>query len=137
MKLSKQDILDKVWQWFIIERNPQAVIRDEYGGKACRYRMDETPECQQRCAIGIFIPDELYTPLVESQVDALLCGGNSDRRKVVDHLFSIIDFEIPDMKHFLRNLQATHDMARSLEDFETKLIELASQYNLIGPDKRN
>ena len=35
------------------------------GVKNCYYRVDLTPSCPQRCAAGLLIPDEKYTPDLE------------------------------------------------------------------------
>ena len=62
----------------------------------CMYRLDMTPECPVRCAVGLFIPDEEYSSRMESL-------------SVVE-LGKVLDFP-EELIGFLRDLQRAHDLS--------------------------
>lgn len=59
MPPTKQEVLNKVWDWFVVQGKPRSASES-----SCFYRQPET-DC--RCAIGVLIPDELYDPVIEAK----------------------------------------------------------------------
>lgn len=68
-------------------------------GWRCRYRADSTAACEQRCAVGLLIPDEKYTPAMERR----------GVREVLREFPGAVD--IPDGMDYwdMANVQAAHD----------------------------
>jgi hypothetical protein len=62
--LSAQEIFNKVWDWFVVQKKPRS-IRGNIRGNQCAYRgeLDGERTC---CAVGLFIADEDYHPDMES-----------------------------------------------------------------------
>ena len=103
--MTKQEIFNKVWKWFITDKHPQS--RDIRG---CKYRTKDSA-----CAVGCLIPDELYEPTMEGRgVNGLLMH--------YPKLQKVLGYDV-DLA-FLKILQSTHDHYADVltqpEDFLTK-----------------
>jgi len=126
--LNKQRVFNAIWQYFILDGNPQA-LDEEHG--VCAYRTD----CGARCFIGLLIPDELYTSILEGSTPGY-CEVNGQHVKphVINILEEALDCEISkDDSKFLLKLQGIHDNKVSI--WETQLRTLAEEYNLTIPDQ--
>lgn len=53
--MTKQEVLNKVWQWFIVEKHPSAYQKIEGKVGQCVYKGSVDP--MQRCGIGCLLPD--------------------------------------------------------------------------------
>lgn len=84
---------------------------------SCMYRSPIGP-----CAIGLFIPDELYVPEMEG--------------KTAGRLFN--EFDIPELADtplgFLSELQQAHDQAVSAEHMKRALRSMACMFGLSLPE---
>lgn len=121
--LTRQEVFNKVYQHFILEQNPHSVGSNG----ECRYR---TPE-GRKCAIGIFIPDDLYYEGLEGRTAIT----------VLDEIGESIGLDPMDT-NFLVDLQRCHDKSSLAKDgvFDQKrevfgfMLDLfAGKYNLTVP----
>ena len=133
--LTPQQVFDRVWKWFVTEQNPRAVSS---GGK-CMLRTSSGA----KCAIGIFIPDEMYSPGMEEDTIVGICNQVPFMRK-----------ELSSIKiSWLSDLQRCHDgkwnvqgekegawlcngkdfLSLSPSDIEGRLRMFASEYTLSVP----
>lgn len=120
--LSQQEIFNRVWQHFIIERQPRSVTSDGH----CRYRGPEGA----KCAVGLFIPDDCYSPWMEGLgADCILAEARNQKHVLPSELTELLS-EHPAL---LRDLQNLHDKGTSRLEFERALVELADSYNLWVP----
>lgn len=109
--IDKQEIFDKAWDHFITNKSPRAI---EAG--SCCYR---TPE-GKKCAIGIFIPDDLYYEEVakyEGQVFKVLPTHIKERifpdyDPAEDTLFLI------DLQHFCHDRGENEHMEFRIHNFK-------------------
>lgn len=121
--LNKQQVFDKIWQYFIVEKHPQS--GNLFG---CYYRSKEG----NKCAIGCLIPDEMYLPEFDSQeastaVDDLMTSSPIFKKT----LEQIIDFKEDAMLIFLNSMQTCHDVY--FEKLEESLRDAAFIYDLSVP----
>ena len=58
--LTKQEVFDQVWDYFVVQGHPQSIYYDTSGFGSCMYRSENS-----KCAIGIFIPDDEYSISLE------------------------------------------------------------------------
>jgi hypothetical protein len=119
---TEQEIFDRVWQHFVVEENPLSY--DETG--SCKYR-----GCGgAKCAVGIFIPDDLYDPALDKFTGSLMSAlrdGLFDapsRRALKVWLFEYFDI--------LSELQKVHDTASDIS-IDVGLRDLAWKYELQVP----
>lgn len=91
---TKQEDFSKVWNHFVVKKNPPS---KESPNTFCRYRGNDG----LRCAIGILLPDELYSPRMEGRgVVGLLKLGKELEAWIRSHNV-----------HLLVALQNAHDNA--------------------------
>jgi hypothetical protein len=116
--MNKQEIFDKVWQHFAVEKHPRSLSYPEVFAGACAYRGANNA----KCAIGIFIPDEIYNEMIEGfgvlRLDSNLlksCGL---------HLVE---------KNFLFSLQHCHDGAPDHDEMIVSLRLFAAKWKLNVP----
>ncbi len=121
--MTKQSILDRLWQHFVVERKPFGTNSDG----VCRYR-GTNGVC---CGVGLFIPDDKYEPDMEEMSPR----GLADR----------LDWPV-EVTQLLEDVQSVHDNAtlyvqksmRALEDpydnMQHGLERLASDYELDVPE---
>lgn len=130
--MNHQEIFDKVWDHFIVKRNPPSLAEDtealRSGAVQCLYRGPNG----ERCAIGLLIPDEVYTPNMEkASIGDLIDSGTShipgeERAKLFD-LFDGVDFE------FLADIQNAHDdQLRYLYDPDTFHVRMAENLRFVA-----
>lgn len=113
--LTKQEIFSKVWEHFIINEEPISHSEDQ-----CRYRHEGN-----KCAIGLFIPDEFYHPSLEANDVAFL----TEKVPYMKELFSGVDLQ------FLKDIQKAHDHDSSgISDIVDNLEDIAKDYNLSIPE---
>jgi hypothetical protein len=106
--MTKQEIFNKVWEHFITNKSEPSTAKD-YPNYGCMFRKDLIPDNKTRCAVGLFIPDDEYTPDMEINVSTTV-------HKVASDL--AID------SAFLYNLQFAHDSAAALSRDNDKFFEL-------------
>ncbi len=112
--MTNQDAFNIVWEHFVVKGNPPS--RSELYG--CAYR----GENGERCAAGLLIPDEKYTPKME--------GFTVYEGFVFDALPGGLDVR------FIGALQNAHDDADPKtfrEDVRESLEGVASRYGLEIP----
>ena len=115
-KGSYQWIFNKAYRHFIINKNPRSYNEESC---ACMYRDGKG----NKCAIGLFIPDDVYHPSLEQ------C---TFKRLIHDKHIS----PVSDEKHeFLGDLQAVHDLHNTYEKMEKAFNALAKHYSLRIPTK--
>lgn len=120
-----QEIFDKVWNSFVIDRKPAAV---KFGHLTpfpftALYKSDSTS-----CPIGLLIPDKMYDIYIEGKTIKYLLRTDKD----IAHLFSKIS---PDV---LFDLQKCHDYALEAvifgrdfhKELEYRLRSFARWYDL-------
>ncbi len=90
---TNQELFDRVWQYFVVEGNPPGLT--ESGG--CRLRV---PKTKARCAIGLLIPDKLYSWPMEAYTACSLLERNPE-----------LSIHLGEDAAFLNSLQAAHDVA--------------------------
>ena len=128
-QLTRQDCFDKVWNHFVVEKNPLSFELSGVGDRLCLYRGLNG----EKCAIGILIPDDKWNPDCENQspVQALAnCG-------IKDYFHDEV-FEALDGIYFLRDLQGAHDIVcytfastgSTKSTIETSLRNLAKKWKL-------
>ena len=59
--MTNQEIFDKVWNHFVVERKPRSILMDNALRQVCKYRDGRG----NACAVGLFIPDAVYAPRLE------------------------------------------------------------------------
>jgi hypothetical protein len=116
---TKQEVFNKVWQHFVIDKNPKSV--DPITGH-CKYYSESGG-----CAVGCLIDDDK----VKKQWDALI--GETSIGQVAHKYPEIIDNIIgPSIEiTFLADLQKCHDA--HFGEIEGSFVILADKYNLIVP----
>ena len=96
--MTKQEAFDEVWNYFVVEGNPQAKGENGF----CRYRTKDG--C--RCAAGVLIRDEEYNPLFENKTIETILRNNC--RSEFKTPQSLID-RLGEILHFVGHLQGAHD----------------------------
>jgi hypothetical protein len=135
--MTNQQAFDKVWDWFVVQKNPPS-----FDGRSCRYRANQTPN-GPRCALGLFIPDEEYTVRIENGGIRWLQQAHPD---LVARWLPGLGFE------FLAQLQWAHDQAALRttigttfneevettfnEEVETRLRGVARSFSLSIPETK-
>jgi hypothetical protein len=110
---TRQEILDRIKQHFIIEKNPRCTNKGE-----CVYGLTG-------CAVGCLMTDEdanrwdnIYRKS-DSDITTM-----SEKSYIYDFYFNKNDIA------FLRELQRIHDNLDEFNDLENNLIELTEEYKL-------
>jgi len=120
--MTKQEIFNKVWDHFIVNKGKRSMSPS---GKSCRYRGEDGG----RCAVGILIPDEMYSSEIEgSRVHCLDINSND-----------IYQYLGKDNMLFLDSLQCVHDESRCWNKgvMDSKsLMLLAKTYKLTIPQTK-
>ena len=119
MVLTQQQVFDKVWNYFVVEKHEPATNCGD-----CYYRTEEG----RKCAIGIFIPDEVYYEDMEC----------CEPRPLVNLLLDMGYDELNGMDdNFLLDLRECHDFSAVYGDFclsiKDSLTKLAENYGLQVP----
>lgn len=111
---TNQEIFDRVWQYYVIEGHPRSVS----SSGTCLYRTYDG----NRCAVGLFIPDESYREAFDNEAYGSGIGPLLDE--------GVFDFD-PELDEFLRanrvlfeELQSIHDRATGRGGFGTLPEEL-------------
>ena len=119
---NKQDVLNRVWQHFIVEKHDQcSTVRDSNIPK-CVYRNNGNG-----CAVGCMMPDAM----------AKKCDNTGDHGTTLD-IFGILE-RFDDVQEwfknvergFLKSLQVSHDMY--FQDFKEQLESIAARNGLTIP----
>lgn len=120
--MNKQEVFDRVWNHFVVEGNPLSISRDIEG--SCLYRGPDGT----KCAVGLLIPDELYSPDMEGNS---VCGLIDDFAN--KSLAKVLDVENKDDISFLARLQSAHDLADDVDPIEDRLRDVAERCKLSIP----
>ena len=120
--LTNQEAFDEVWNWFVVNKNPQA-LSDKY---LCVYRgLGNT-----KCAAGVLIPDERYN----TEWDDL------NGKKATEIAKDIPEWAMLNPS-LLVAMQEAHDYSSRGVEFtqsiEENLRKVALQYNLSIPGSAN
>jgi hypothetical protein len=120
--MTKQEIFDKVWNHFIVEKNPVGFDNET---NVCMYRNAEG----YKCAVGILIPDDEYSEFIEYGTvhhlyDRYTNGSVFCLPPTLQNIFEVGGFDIAE---FMRRLQVAHDsyaQNRQIRPFEYFVEEL-------------
>lgn len=129
---SNQDAFNRVWQHFIVEKNPRSVQIHDDGNPRCLYRTIMDGGKVNGCAIGCMMADKHYQREFENQsaesITKLLTGNGTPE---VREWFTLCDTD------FLRDIQLAHDNVNSerIDYFETSLRIVADEHKLTVPEK--
>lgn len=112
--LTAQDIFDRVYNHFIVNRQPRSV-RDSATSTFCLYRGDNG----ERCAGGLFIVDDLYNEEIEGER--------------IGELTSYLEPGCSAHIALLTELQRVHDNYSVYQDMKNRLILIAEDFSLAVP----
>ena len=119
--MTHQEIFDKVATHLLTQK--KQAVSDE---GVCLYR---TPSGLS-CAVGCLIPDDLYTPAIETGTPGNWHGG--EERHAGKHLAVILEaagFVEGDMQ-LLRRLQTVHDNNATVTGWRSGLARAAEKFHL-------
>lgn len=120
--MTRQEVFNKVWDWFIVQKNPQSV---DYEEEDCKYRIFKEDKTL-KCAIGCLIPDDLYEPKMDEGA-----GYNCKSLLLIyPTLKKTLDIKDEDFE-FLSDLQTAHDY--DFHRLEGQLISIAKLYSVDVP----
>jgi hypothetical protein len=106
---TKREVFEQVRD-HLLSQNAKSV--DQRG--ECKYRSPDG----LKCAIGCLIPDDVYTPAIESET---VTGLSTIE-------FSISDMDIMHTYYLLRGLQRIHDCF-GVDEWEDRLMEFWEEVN--------
>ena len=122
--MTNQEIFDKVWNHFVVERKPRSFDYTLDGGCSCRYRDSKG----NRCAVGLFIDDADYHPSLEGASVSILVREGRLPTALLAHLPLLRDLQRAHDQlnasrasvsvHALRRVAHTHGLACPVEPFE-------------------
>lgn len=115
-----QEIFNKVWQYFVVEKH----TRSTEGGK-CFYRHPSGDG--RRCVVGLFIKDEEYHKTLET------FGAHNP-----DVLFTLVKSGVLEswrVQDFLRDLQIAHDQSAGEFVEEERLRQSAASFKIKVPSE--
>lgn len=95
--MTKQEIFDKVWQYYIVEKHKRSIERG-----VCLYRHPGADG--RRCAAGLLIADEHYSPEIEGYA-ARFPGVSAALKK------SGVDMDDADIRDLVGQMQYAHDVS--------------------------
>lgn len=110
--LTKQDMFTRMWNHFIVEKQPFAVTTS---GACGMFRCQFLTSDGARCAAGLFILEEKYAPALERESIYADAVKRALEPGAVEHM------------DLLRSLQAAHDGSALLGEYERALPEEARQ----------
>jgi len=116
--MTAQEIFDKAWQYFFVEKHPRSVER----GK-CFYRHPSGDG--RRCAAGLFIKDEQYSEELET-----LSTRSPRVRRALNESGVPASPQVCDL---LQELQWAHDVSMGEFVEEAKLRQCAELFGLAVP----
>lgn len=120
---SNQDAFNRVWQHFIVEKNPRCVTPNT---KTCIYR-NETGK--NGCAAGIMIPYKFYSTSMEGEpIDVLLKSMQVP---------NLVDWFKNVSTPLLCDLQKAHDSRLDLTGVEDSLRSVAEKWDITIPLANN
>lgn len=124
--MEKQEIFNKVWQHFIVEKNPRGYDAE---AENCVYKNQEG----NKCAIGIFIPDDKFIPAMNNwgTIWSFKDAKDTLSRYGCENLLVEIFGPEYNMK-FLSELQKAHDHIHE-RSMEENLRRLAVKWSLQIP----
>lgn len=139
--MDKQKVLNDTWNTFKDGQHwstlPDPSRKNQ---RMCAYRGDDG----QKCALGVYIPDDKYVPAMENN-GVMLIIRNWPGALIVDgEVIPLPSNDVPPTadEHFLIDIQSTHDgPALSLnetdesrfEEFRINISALASRWQLKDP----
>lgn len=113
--MNYQEAFNKVWDRFVVQDSPRGL--DEYNNGSYRGLNGS------RCAVGMFIPDELYHPDMEG------IATYDDTCPYLTNLHIEIGWTEKDLT-FLTRLQVAHDSLDFNSPPDVCLRKVANQYGL-------
>jgi len=126
----EQEIFDKVWDHFVVQKNLCGFSTLKYTGPVCRYR-DQNGLC---CAIGLFIPEDQYQPSFEGRTVDTLLGLPALRELRVSPNFLLMLQRANDRSlDVTRDTDGTTTPYWSPQRMKTNLIQLAHAWGLKVP----
>lgn len=127
--MTRQEMFDKAVRGLHAQGYRRAVVRDDEGGTACRYRAHGG----LRCAVGHLIPDELYKRSFNGCALPAAAGGDLSGfpRALLAALDAICS---RDQWPFLKELQRCHDNSETPEEVRERLANFAKRHRLTFPE---
>jgi hypothetical protein len=125
--MTKQEIFDKVWQYFIVEKHKRSVATATYNNdETCFYRHP----CGdgRRCIVGLFIADEHY----EGRLETLLPYDGRVSEALARSGLEGVTSTSP-LGDFMRSMQKAHDRSEGEYVDATLLRGVAALYELEVP----
>ena len=118
--MTNQEVFDKVWKYFIKDKNKQSYSRAPDMPNVYRIWY-KSPETGAKCALGVLIPDDKYKPEMENMpLPQVLYLSGFDLKTLDDAFF--------------KTLQVAHDTTVIYDDFHERfkkaLIHLAQSFSL-------
>jgi hypothetical protein len=123
--MTRQEMFDRVWQHFVVDGRPLARAGDAAGN--CYYRMPDG----RRCALGVLISDEMYSPAFEGRPARALIEGSGPLAAI---LKDGLEGTPEQQSAFVQSLQYCHDEAGDTDDIRTNLERLAVNHGLQIPE---
>lgn len=97
--MTDQEAFNKVWDHFVTKKSPPSIAGNPASGPYCMYRSPVGP-----CAVGVLIPDEIYSDSWEkSSIAQLLSGSTYHDARALQEYFSGMSFSL------LSAFQTIHD----------------------------
>lgn len=121
--MDKQAIFNTVWNHFIAEGNPPSISAE---GR-CRYRTEDG----KKCAIGILIPDELYSEALEGSSAKGICDF-ADIRAALD-VHDSTDINYLNQIQFAHDGAAADHRAEFAQYVKVKMQEIGKDFGLDIP----
>ena len=126
--MTSQEMLDKVWDWFIAKKNPPG-----WNGTTCEYSTMVNGK-ERRCAVGCLLPPRDKAPWVDDlagSVDSILDDDEHGSRVSAALFGESMQYDESSRDgrtHVLSSMQGFHDCAASRLGFRTLDEESLSQF---------
>jgi hypothetical protein len=123
--LSNQDAFNNVWQYFIVDRHPRALVvesevEETDNFSRCRYRTADG----RMCAVGCQLPDALYRPDMEGEAASTVVNIADDVTEYFCHV----------QPRLLDRLQVAHDYVYQRPGEEDTYAAMARKLREVAVD---
>lgn len=127
---SNQDAFNRVWQHFIVEKNPRSVQPVVTEDSGCTYRSVMDGGKINGCGIGCMLPDHLYRRELENKSVVVITDDSLQYSGITEWFKKC-------SRSFLSELQLCHDRSSNedIEHFVKDLQDLAKAFKLTVPEK--
>lgn len=124
--MTKQQMFDRVWQHFVVEKGPPSGDLTR-----CNYR----DPSGAKCAMGLLIPDEMYAPVMEGRPAYAVLAGWPELHRLLMDGFDDVPIALWDLCHSLQNCHdgAVAEAGSFHRDIEKRLRSMAKASSLAIP----